>query len=941
MAAPTLAFRVGILAGIVFGAVALIAVALAVIFFIGLASIPPPALAIGVLVFISLLAAIPLAIVFGAGALIVVVISLVLFLVVAFVAWPAAAVVAVLLFLVLLMLVRLAIGTPGVVPFSVLLLVLFLIPIGALLGGVLGPSGSLIVIAVLGYIALGIFVLWLLLNVQRMPIELLGLGGLRHMPGIPLASLPDFIEAAIRLKGKEAQRQIPIDAMTNRFELGAGTPHARTDDAKTFLFGGSARDDAQAKQYSLDLPSQYAMGWTTFERVDARAAALAPEFEMAFFDPDVAGYEWWKNITRYWGPFGIVPMRRVATSELAGFKATIGPAWNDTAMGALANSGGLYVLDMTIFAKMDPTNESVPRFTPATLAFFSLTTTAPPLMRSGMPPPAPTPPVPPPATPLIPPTPAPLPEPWFAPLLVQVSDGANGNTQTFTSAGAGPGTMNGWLYALQALKVSTTVWGIWCGHVYRYHIVTTAMQMTMFQRLPLLHPVRQVLGLQSKYTIGFDTVLLVDWSFPPPTSCGTSIQFLQLINEFAKGRVFNDDDPEVALAALGLPRATFSDPRFLFADVNLPGLAARLNAARTPPTPPTPVDSAAVFLLGLLPLSNAGLATYVAGSENAPLQTLVVADLNALVAGPDLTATITAFPGFTASPDTTAAIAALATANAAVPASAPAVIRALTDTVNRMLLQDAFAPDLWIMQWNLYPIARYVVSIYRIAQRYVGAVVAACYPNAAVLAADVEVHRWMEASGAALEGNIAGLPWPSPVITPPPFMTPVELANVLTSLIYRITAHGMARLAPVGNPGLTWIGNFPPCLQDSRIPDPANPAGTTPASDLTLAQLLAFMPRTGAMGEMIAFIFSFGFTDTFEPLIPVESANTTGLPDAELHPFVGLPPACDAALQAFRAEMIAFMRFFLADMNRLNSPAMMNFSATSSAIHHWEMNIEQ
>ena len=101
------------------------------------------------------------------------------------------------------------------------------------------------------------------------------------------------------------------------------------------------------------------------------------------------------------------------------------------------------------------------------------------------------------------------------------------------------------------------------------------------------------------------------------------------------------------------------------------------------------------------------------------------------------------------------------------------------------------------------------------------------------------------------------------------------------------------------------------------------------------------MPKSGTIGEMIAFIFSFGFTDTFEPLIPVESANTTGVVDMELHPFIALPPACDAALQTFRAEMTGFMRYFLADMNALNRPAIMNFSATSAQIYQWEMNIEQ
>ena len=46
---------------------------------------------------------------------------------------------------------------------------------------------------------------------------------------------------------------------------------------------------------------------------------------------------------------------------------------------------------------------------------------------------------------------------------------------------------NAWLYALQAAKTSITVWGIWLGHVYHWHIVTAAMQMTMYNKLPAGH----------------------------------------------------------------------------------------------------------------------------------------------------------------------------------------------------------------------------------------------------------------------------------------------------------------------------------------------------------------------------------------------------------------------------------------------------------------------
>jgi len=46
----------------------------------------------------------------------------------------------------------------------------------------------------------------------------------------------------------------------------------------------------------------------------------------------------------------------------------------------------------------------------------------------------------------------------------------------YSARSASPGA---WLYALQAAKTSVTVYGIWLGHVYHWHLVTAAMQMTM------------------------------------------------------------------------------------------------------------------------------------------------------------------------------------------------------------------------------------------------------------------------------------------------------------------------------------------------------------------------------------------------------------------------------------------------------------------------------
>ena len=67
-----------------------------------------------------------------------------------------------------------------------------------------------------------------------------------------------------------------------------------------------------------------------------------------------------------------------------------------------------------------------------------------------------------------------MPPQTLTPLAVRVV--AQDNAVAYSARSASPGA---WLYALQAAKTSVTVYGIWLGHVYHWHLVTAAMQMTM------------------------------------------------------------------------------------------------------------------------------------------------------------------------------------------------------------------------------------------------------------------------------------------------------------------------------------------------------------------------------------------------------------------------------------------------------------------------------
>jgi hypothetical protein len=96
-----------------------------------------------------------------------------------------------------------------------------------------------------------------------------------------------------------------------------------------------------------------------------------------------------------------------------------------------------------------------------------------------------------------------------------------------------------WLFALQAAKTSVTLYGIWLGHVYHWHIVTAAMQRTMYDMLPQGHDIYQLLQAQSNYLIGFDSVLLNKsfWKvleffskIAPPSCIGDPDAFLKLLH---------------------------------------------------------------------------------------------------------------------------------------------------------------------------------------------------------------------------------------------------------------------------------------------------------------------------------------------------------------------------------------------------------------------------
>ncbi|MEM7024176.1 MAG: lipoxygenase family protein, partial [Pseudomonadota bacterium] len=478
----------------------------------------------------------------------------------------------------------------------------------------------------------------------------------------------------------------------------------------------------------LDAPDQWSISWTNYHDVYRDALPQLPAWASTLTDPDEASRQFWPTIARYGFAYNLLLPKKV--DDAAALKRQFAERWEEEWERAAA-SGALYLIDLSIFASL-PTDTvaGFDRFTPSTMILLRQDPVSKTLI----------------------------------PIAVRVAGHDDRDARLFTRSGASD---SAWLYALQAAKTSITVYGIWLGHVYHWHIVTASMLMTMNNSLPKDHPLYLMLTPQSDYLIQFDEILLLLWDFiAPPSSVGSPLSFLRLTDRFAEGRSFFDDDPRSTLRHLGIEQADFS----------------------------------------------------------------------------------------------------------------------------------------WQQPWDQYPIVADYLTIWQAVEDYVDRVVDASYAGDRAVADDRALQKWMAAASDPHEGNIRGLP----------AMTDRQaLCDVLTSLLYRIVAHGSSRLNAAANPALTFVANFPPCLQDTSIP----------ATDATFEteKLLAYLPRTGTIGLMVTFYFTFVFSASYVPLIPKDGV------EADLFFPGGPDEPRNRALVAFRRKMVEFME---------------GFQPAAPQIHQWPMNIE-
>ena len=550
-------------------------------------------------------------------------------------------------------------------------------------------------------------------NLDSISNEVLHLEGFKNIPLIPIPGFVDFAETVGNLYSRSKQIIPAVDGLTNKYTI-----NGKTATAKEFMFNTSKQDavfeelrksldenkfkkaiesllgdmDQITKSsedvskepltaMSLDSSEQWAMSWTNYGNIFYRSKEFLEKFSLTIENIDDANREFWPTIAKYGLGYNLIVLEKIRTNQLSEIQSIFKEIWTDD-MKKLADEGLLYFIDMRIFGTLNSKKvDGFERFTPSTVTLLQQNPDTKELI----------------------------------PVAVKVSK-PNVDGYVYTKSS------KSWLYALQAAKTSITVFGIWIGHVYKWHIIAAAMIDTMKDKIPESHPIQKLISPQSKYVIPFDMFLLLFWSsIAPPTSINSPLQFFKLINKFAENRNYFEDDPKATLERFGILEKDFSRNE----------------------------------------------------------------------------------------------------------------------------------------SWDQYPIVKHFLTVWNATEKYVDEFVDITFANDSTVKNDTDLQEWIKEVSDFDGGNIKGLP---------EVTTKKILGSILTSLIYRITIHGTSRLLSTTNPGLSFVSNFPPCLQVSDIPNPN--------TEMNTKKLLEYMPKTGTIGGMVTFYFTFSLSEPYEPFIPVEGVGS-------------------------------------------------------------------
>ena len=556
--------------------------------------------------------------------------------------------------------------------------------------------------------------------------------GFDHLPAVPYwadergdPDLKHVLATLVKLNAR-GQEGLPTayHGLSNTYTI-----DGQTHDAYEFLYAlprPDSNDDPPKgtpppNLLTLDDPREFTLSWTNYEHVYKDSQDLIDPFVDTLEHKEAATERFWPTIANFGVGYNLLVLAKVDVERAGALERELGDAWIDQELGAAHAAGLLYEIDMSVLDSVGTYKalDGSTRFVPGTLTLL----TQDPKSKA------------------------------LTPVWIKVWT-EHGPSHAYTRED------NAWLYALQAAKASITVWGIWLGHVYHWHIVTAAMQMAMYNHLPAGHRLYPLLKPQSQNLIDFDYVLMTQlWGqISPPTPVAGYMPLLRLLEKFASaggGRTFFDDDPHAELESHGLDEKDF---------------------------------------------------------------TLVT-------------------------------------------------------------------------PWDAYPVAGYLIEIWKITGEYVSAVVHDIYASDGEVEHDTDLQEWMKACGEREHGNVRGVPHP--------VTTRDLLAKILTSILYRVTVHGAGSLNPAVNPVLSFVANYPPCLQRDDIPHPDEDVSN---------ELLGYLPHTGTIGAMATFYFTFAYSEPYERLIPSSGIKS------DLY-FSGDQKSCNDALYAYRSAISAFVDRYLVAWN--------------------------
>ena len=393
--------------------------------------------------------------------------------------------------------------------------------------------------------------------------------GLTNIPGAPKVSPLNKSSQMVELSDRKNETNKVKNALRRKYSFKAHNDKELT--AKAWLYDDANFREKSRRTISLEDPKQFMISWTSYGNEPLNQNAdekLGAEFAEQLTDAEVATKKFWPQIAKSGTAFNLIGVLRkvkvtrdkVTRDQMPALRALFGRPPQNPVNEAKALGGGesgrggggddaawqqiessyqkdkLYVIDLKILESLPPRHwndegTDVVRFNPATVTLLEMKEDK-------------------------------SLEPAFIwvhrPGYKRGKAEISSDTRIYSRRGSSSGA---WLYALQAAKSSVTLYGIWLGHVYHWHSIPAAMQRTLQEQIKdKKHPVQMLLGLRSQHLVRFNGALLDGYfaTIAPPTSIVKQIDLLKLLDNFAKGRMYSDDDPNNQLDWNGIEAKDFS-----------------------------------------------------------------------------------------------------------------------------------------------------------------------------------------------------------------------------------------------------------------------------------------------------------------------------------------------------------------------------------------------